>query len=175
VMCSQNEAEKKIVDYSDISDGEHGPKYEDNKNIAEEKGILDSLEEIADSFYTSCTDGTLFDIDRRNPQSNANNELNLKIKQMIEKHEGLWRCKVCGKTATHKGHIKQHAETHIEGMSHACHICRKTSPTRHGLRMHISEIHSELFSCDICEKSGMNRQALRNHKRRNHKSVAVKQ
>ena len=97
-----------------------------------------------------------------------NNELSLQVNQMIEKTEGAWRCKICGKTASRNQNIQNHAETHIEGMSHACHICNKTFQNRPGLSNHISFIHSELFSCDLCEKTGMNRRAYRDHKRRNH-------
>ena len=104
---------------------------------------------------------------------NTNKKVLLQIGQMIEKNEGLWKCKVCGKTANQKSHIKDHAETHIEGESHACHICSKILSTRHSLRMHINNIHSELFSCDICERSGMNRGAYNKLKLMNHKTLSV--
>ena len=107
-------------------------------------------------------------MNRMIPQLNTNDEVDFQIEQMIEKDEGLWKCKVCGKTTAEKEHIKYHAETHIEGLSHICHICRKTYPTRHNLTCHLSQIHSDLFSCDICGKSGMNRKAYYNHKKRNH-------
>ena len=87
---------------------------------------------------------------------------------MIEKNEGVWRCKICGKTAPRNHNIRNHAETHIEGMSHACHICSKTFPNRPCLSAHISGIHSKFFSCDLCDKTGMSRVAYRDHKRRNH-------
>ena len=83
---------------------------------------------------------------------------------MIEKNEGVWTCKVCGKTTASKGNIRKHAEIHIEGMSFACHLCSKTFLNRPGLQSHISGIHSELFSCDICGKAGMNRKGANNHK-----------
>ena len=73
----------------------------------------------------------------------TNLELDLQLEQMIEKNEGQWKCKVCGKTKKHKGHIKEHAETHISGGLH---------------------------TCIICDKSGMNRKALKNHHYRLHKS-----
>jgi len=98
----------------------------------------------------------------------TNAELSLQINEMIEKKEGVWGCKICGKTATTNSGIHRHAEIHIEGMSHICHICSKTFPNRPCLRKHISDIHSELFSCDICGKTGMGRMAYRNHKRRKH-------
>jgi len=96
------------------------------------------------------------------------NELSLQITEMIEKIEGVWRCKICGKTANAKNHIQYHAETHIEGMSYDCHIYSKIFPNRPGLRSHISGVHTELFSCDICGKTGMNKMAYRAHKLRNH-------
>ena len=98
-----------------------------------------------------------------------NHELDLQIERMIERSEGIWRCPHCNKSATKKEHIKIHAETHIEGVSHTCHICSKTCSTRNSLKMHITDNHSQLsFSCNICDKSGMNRKALMNHKHRNH-------
>ena len=75
------------------------------------------------------------------------------------------------KTAKHKGHLKNHAETHIEGMSHICHICSRTYPNRLGVQMHISNVHTELVSCEVCGKTGMNRRAYRDHKRSNHTAV----
>ena len=73
-----------------------------------------------------------------------NEELDLKIQEMIEKNEGVWTCKVCGKTAMHKGHIKEHVEIHIEGMTHACPVCSKTYTRSTGLRHHITANHSGL-------------------------------
>merc|ERR1712098_977057 len=84
-----------------------------------------------------------------NVQLGANNELLLQVNEMIEKNEGVWRCKVCGKMMKRD----------------------KTFPNRFGLGKHISGIHSELFSCNICGKSGMNKESLRHHKRRQHKSL----
>jgi hypothetical protein len=84
---------------------------------------------------------------------------------MIEKNEGLWQCKVCGKTNNYKGNIKKHIETHIGGISLTCHICNKSSSTRHSLQVHILDVHSQqLFNCNICEKSGMKKNAFKNHK-----------
>merc|ERR1712179_439905 len=57
-------------------------------------------------------------------QREENNDLDLQILEMIEKSDGMWKCKVCGKTKVDKSHIREHAESHIEGMSHLCHICK---------------------------------------------------
>jgi len=98
----------------------------------------------------------------------TNAELSLQINEIIEKNEGVWGCKICGKTATKNSNIRNHAEMHIEGMSHTCHICSKTFTNRPCLSKHVSDIHSELFSCDICGKTGMARIAYRYHKRSKH-------
>merc|ERR1712098_1035088 len=108
-----------------------------------------------------------------NVQLGVSNELLLQVNQMIEKNEGGWRCKVCGKMMTIKCNIQQHAESHIEGMSFSCHLCNKAFPSRSGLRLHISNIHSELFSCDICGKSGMNRGSYYDHKSKKHRTLSV--
>jgi len=99
-----------------------------------------------------------------------NNELSLQVNEMIEKIDGVWRCKICGRTPARNtmSETRRHAERHIEGMSHACHICSKIFPHRHSLSCHISNVHSELICCDICGKTGMNRKAYRDHKRKNH-------
>ena len=98
-------------------------------------------------------------------------ELDNRLEQMTEKKEGVWACKVCRKMMVDRRDLKRHAETHIEGMSHVCHICSKIYTTRSSLRVHINGIHSELLSCDICGKSGMNRQKYTFHNRKLHKSL----
>ena len=96
-------------------------------------------------------------------------ELDFQIKEMIEKQEDIWRCKVCGKTTPNRFIIKNHAETHIDGMSHNCRFCGKIFANRHCLQVHVSNIHSKLFSCDLCRRSGMNRKAYYMHNQKYHK------
>merc|ERR1712086_1161527 len=149
------------------------PEYENSNDMGAQESILDSSEELADSFNTMR--GSLVNTDDSKPAMITNHELALQIGGMIEKQEGLWRCKVCGKTATRESQTRRHAETHIEGLSHVCHICSKTCSTRHSLKDHIYNIHSELISCDICGKNGMNRLAYNSHKRKNHTALSIKQ
>ena len=126
--------------------------------------------ELMSDEFVSADDNkeTVTKTDVENFQLRKNNELSLQTNEMIEKDSNMWRCKLCAKTANTKQHIQFHAETHIEGMSHGCHICSKTFTNKNNLNTHVSYIHSELFSCEICEKAGMNRQAYRNHKRSKH-------
>ena len=143
------------------------------ENMADEVSIFDSLEELETSFDNR--EGTLVKMDNsRTAMITKDIDLDFQIKGIIEKIEGLWGCKLCGKTANYKGNAQRHAETHIDGLSHACPICSKTFSTRPCLQSHISRQHSELFSCDICGKTGMNRMAYKNHKLRKHKALSTK-
>merc|ERR1712179_231012 len=118
--------------------------------------------------FTVCDDENIVaEMDKPNVHLRTNDELELQINEIIEKNGSLWRCKICGKETAQKNVIRNHAETHIEGMSHACNFCSKTFPCTQGLRDHSSRIHSE-FSCNICGKTGMNRISFRKHKRNMH-------
>ena len=85
---------------------------------------------------------TIVGIREENVQLRANKQLSLQIDQIVEKNGGVWQCKICGRTTHRRDHITQHAETHIEGMSHDCYICSKTFSNRHCLRMHKRRQHS---------------------------------
>ena len=133
--------------------------YENTDDITGENGVCDTFE----------AGGTLNDTDSGDVKS----DLDLQIMEMIEKSDGVCKCKVCGKTEKYCSLLKEHAESHIEGISHTCHICNKTYPNRPGLRSHIRNIHSELLSCDLCGKSGMNKKDYYNHKlTKRHKTLS---
>ena len=151
--------DKKPSNENDFKDSEN--KFDDTANIVEDEPVATESMEIP-SVKQEETDSS----------TNKNSEIELQIEHIIEKKNGLWECKVCGRTSHQKRIVKIHAETHIQGESHVCHVCSKIFATRHNLRMHISNNHSELFSCDICGKSGMNRLAFKNHKRRSHKVIS---
>ena len=55
-----------------------------------------------------------------------NLELDQKIDSMMERVEGTWTCKVCGKKDGLKPNIKKHIEgVHIDGYTHPCVYCAK--------------------------------------------------
>ena len=135
---------------------ESEPKYDSFKQEKESTGTTDDNEDTENK------------MEEENIQLPISNELGLQLNEMTEKNEGVWRCKICGKTTILKVGIRRHAETHIQGMSHACHICKKTFTNRPNLQWHINRIHTDLFSCEICGKTGMNKEAFRSHKRFKH-------
>ena len=147
----------------------------DIEPISNPESIFDPLEELADTGDNS--DVALVKTEKEDVVIIKNIELDLQIEQIIEKHEGLWQCKVCGKTIqsrNSKQNMRDHAEIHIKGISHSCNMCDKTFSTRHSLRSHKS-YHSELlFTCNVCGKSGMNKMSYANHKKRAHKVSLMK-
>ena len=64
--------------------------------------------------------------------------LDAKVNQYVEKNEeGLFHCKVCGKLAKQKIHVKNHIEAmHMEGIEIPCPVCGKIFRSRHGLSNH---------------------------------------
>jgi len=68
-------------------------------------------------------------------------ELEEHLSSLIERVNGTWTCKMCGKTRRDKTDIKRHAETHIEGASHPCNTCGKTFRCSSTLRRHLSTNH----------------------------------
>ena len=58
----------------------------------------------------------------------------------LERINGTWTCKLCGKIGT-KAHLKKHVETHIEGIKHPCYVCGLSSKTRDALQVHMFIVH----------------------------------
>ena len=138
--------------------------HENGENITE-----DTLDPLMENYFSSEDALTLKDEDKS--QINTNIERDIQISEMIKATVCVWKCKVCGKTSPNNGHMREHAESHIEGLSYTCHICNKNLSSRHSLRCHINDIHS-VRTCDICGKSGMSKSAFFKHKARLHKTLS---
>jgi hypothetical protein len=142
-----------------------------NQHINHPGTIFEPVEELADGFDNS--EVALVQMEEDKLVLDTNIGIDLQIEKMIEKNEGMWQCKVCGKTAEtsmQKKNFKRHVENHIEGVSQTSNICSKTLSNRHSLSSHVANAHTNLsFTCDICDKSGMTRRAFNNHKQRIHK------
>merc|ERR1712179_186387 len=143
--------------------------HENGDNTNGEINICDTIEPSTEKHYVVDANLQQRNEKMKKIQVNSNDDLDLQIKQLIEKSDGAWKCKVCERTSTNSGHMREHVETHIEGISHACHICSKNFPNRNSLRGHIYKIHSDLLSCDLCGKTGMNKMSYYDHKKRHHK------
>ena len=71
-------------------------------------------------------------------------EVNEQIEQNIIKNlDGMFSCKICGQTSKKTTNIRNHIETHIEGLSFNCPMCEKTFRSRPSLLMHKHRNHNK--------------------------------
>ena len=70
-------------------------------------------------------------------------EIDAKIAEnMLKESDGTFSCLLCGKSGVkHKGDMKKHVETHLEGLSFPCQHCGKTFRSRNALQIHNSRHH----------------------------------
>ena len=74
--------------------------------------------------------------------SMSSEEIELKIKELYEKVDGVWRCLACEYTTnTNSGIIRRHIESHIDGLSYTCTLCNKDFRSRNILTIHKSRSH----------------------------------
>jgi len=91
-------------------------------------------------------DGSMMDSSMAGSASaDGNKELDRIIEESMDPiyldNETLWKCKICQETRPHKSHMKNHVETHVEGITHFCHDCSKKYKTRQSLKMYIHTNH----------------------------------
>ena len=71
-----------------------------------------------------------------------NTELDQQINSIMERIDGSWTCKACGKRDGLKQNIRKHVESvHIEGFSHTCKFCGKDFRSKNALQVHVSRNH----------------------------------
>ena len=66
------------------------------------------------------------------------------VNQYIEKNDdGKHKCSLCGKVQQNGNltHLKNHIETHLEGLSFPCQLCGKTFRSRNALNIHNTRYH----------------------------------
>ena len=69
-------------------------------------------------------------------------EIDAQINENVEKcSDGRYQCKMCGKISKQKINLKNHIETHIEGLSFGCQLCGKTFRSRESIRTHKTRFH----------------------------------
>ena len=64
-----------------------------------------------------------------------------KINAIIEKGANGYSCTNCGYTSKHPGHMREHAEKHIEGPEYPCNSCDKVLRSSASLRIHKIRFH----------------------------------
>ena len=74
----------------------------------------------------------------------SSKDLKVKLDSMMEHFDNgdyKWKCTVCEKASTTRRNMRNHIETHIEGLSYPCEQCGKVSRSSSALAMHVSSYH----------------------------------
>ena len=119
---------------------------------------MNNIEELIKPILESIKDETIWPIQEIISEKSVSvlrhiQELDEKITSMMSKGESIisngqnqirsTRCNMCGKEGR-KSTISDHIEAnHIQGFSHSCEICGKTSRSRHALKAHRSRDHKQ--------------------------------
>ena len=117
-------AEKSVLNQRN----QHGPIKTENNEISKQ------------SEFTFKTPNS---IEKQVVQATSNiNDVEGQINQYMENlGPGNFVCKICGKTATKTTNIRNHIETHLEGISYPCTICSKSFRSKNSLNNQKSFYH----------------------------------
>ena len=63
------------------------------------------------------------------------------VDEMIVKQDNFWTCTVCQFKSKNICHLKEHVETHIEGLEYPCNNCGKIMRSSSALRFHLKKCH----------------------------------
>jgi len=72
------------------------------------------------------------------------NDIKTKVKELTEKIDGKYVCKVCNRSSSHQYTLFRHIETHIEGLSYNCQYCEKTFRSSRSLNSHNYTYHKNI-------------------------------
>ena len=99
----------------------------------------------------------LVDLSRqiRNMKGKDEKELDDMISQFMDRRpeDKRYVCKLCGKTSPLSRNLKNHIETHMEGLEFQCKLCEKKCKTRAMLAMHVSKYHKKIKEEDEASKT----------------------
>ena len=86
----------------------------------------------------------------KNTDINEDYKYNLEVNEQIEQYvvknsDGSYSCQFCTKSSVTAQHMRNHIETHIEGLSFKCPMCEKTFRSRPSLGMHKNKFHKNVL------------------------------
>ena len=84
------------------------------------------------------------DVGRIDVSSLTPEEVEDKMKSLLQKRDDVWICLVCNHTSTKKDNIKKHVEIHFDGLSYPCNLCNKEFRLKNSLNGHKSTIHKTI-------------------------------
>ena len=137
---SEEEQQEKNIQINQISSLANAhSNYQENKQTLTD--ILRDFKEVSLDSNQIRTMGPITKLEKFSVSKTEN--ITEKIDSLIEKRDGLWICKVCGKIPSRndKTEISRHAEVHLQGVAHTCNQCGIAARSSHGLACHVSKFH----------------------------------
>ena len=101
---------------------------------------VECFEEISNDLDESATDNSFY----KSSINLEGEDIHSRINELISKNGDIWQCDLCGKSATHRGNLKRHISTHVDGECYNCSKCGKTFRSKHSLQNHNSIFHKNL-------------------------------
>ena len=121
--------------------------------LDEEPKIFQATQPSEKKSLARISDYTASPITRRQPRDNAvinvgsmtPEEIETKMRELYEKTDEGWRCLACDHTNTcsRSSNIRQHVETHLEGLCYTCNLCDKEFRLRDSLKHHKIRTHKK--------------------------------
>ena len=101
----------------------------------------EKIKPIDETLHLDLLDVMRIDSSRNKESINLQDNLNFtefdgKVSEFVLKTESGWICGECSYFNTHKGHVQEHAEFHIDGFSFKCQYCYKTFSKKRAVRRH---------------------------------------
>ena len=85
--------------------------------------------------------GALLSTGQQGEQLVPNKDVARSVNDMIVKQDTFWTCTVCQFKSMNRSHLKEHVETHIEGLEFPCNFCGKITRSSNAFRQHIGKFH----------------------------------
>ena len=110
------------------------------QQAVEEKlvGNIESAPVVKPRQYNKC--GISKDVTKFDVGNMSSEEVELKIKELYQRNDGVQSCLVCDYSTKH-GNIRQHIETHLDGLSFSCSFCNREFRSRNCLNLHKNKTH----------------------------------
>ena len=87
--------------------------------------------------------GALLSTGQQGEQLVPNKDVAGSVNDMIVKQDNFWNCTVCQFKSTNRSHLKEHVETHIEGLEYPCNNCGKIMRSSAAYRVHLRKFHKD--------------------------------
>ena len=156
LLQNDNNDPKKDLKVEQQTNDNNDPKKDLNvelrTNAEYEEAVYDSNDYVEIN-AVSGNNEDLSNIERKVSLINGDQqEINMKVDEHIgTRQDGKLKCLLCGKLgngnrpAIQKQSMRNHVETHLDGISYQCQFCEKTFRSRDAFRFHKSRNHSRSY------------------------------